>query len=440
MAMGYTSDVAQNGDPALRITRAERYNRPDQPRTGRTMAETTFRAAGYPWRLYCGAQVIEESLKEAVERAGARRAFVVCSPSVNHRTDTVRRIEATLGDRYAGVFDGIEKDSTYASVRAATDAAAEASADLLIAVGGGSVIVATRAVAIFMAEAGDPFQIMTQYPEGRPAYSPRLLAPKPPIINIPTTPNSAMNRAGTGLKNPDLDHRMEYFDPKTRPHSLFLDEQALLSAPPELIRSTATTVFAGLVGSMAQTEMNPLARGDRDHAFRLAHGAYPRLVDELDNPSSRIDLCIAAFLQNRAEDDGVRRFRGGTFSGNYAVSTALHVRYPHVGQGESTSVVHAPKIRLSEQVDPRSARQVAEALGVWHDNMDARQAALAVADTLEALYTRIGVPTRLRQLQIPREDFQNIANETVKNFNANAGARSPTDQIEDAMRLLEAAY
>jgi len=404
------------------------------------MGEQSFRAAGYPWRLYCGRQVIEQGLKEAADRAGAKRAFVVCSPSVNRRTDTVQRIEATLGTRYAGVYDGIEKDSTYASVCAAKDAAKEAAADMLIAVGGGSVIVATRAVAIFMAEPGDPFQIMTQYPEGKPAYSPRLLAPKPPIVNIPTTPNSAMNRAGTGLKNPDLDHRMEYFDPKTRPHSIFLDEQALLTAPPELIRSTATTVFAGLVGSMAQTEINPLAEGDRNHAFHLAHRAYPRLVDDLDNPTHRIDLCIAAFLQNRAEDDGSRRFRGGAFSGNYAVSTALHVRYPHVGQGESTSVVHAPKIRLTETVDARSARQVAEALGVWHGNMDARQAALAVADTLEALYTRIGVPTRLRQLDIPRDELQVIANETVKNFNANAGTRSPKDQIEDALRLLEAAY
>jgi alcohol dehydrogenase class IV len=404
------------------------------------MSEHTFRAAGYPWRLYCGPQVIEQSLREAVERAGARRAFVVCSPSVNRRTDTVRRIEAALGDRYAGVYDGIEKDSTYASVIAAKDAATKASADLLIAVGGGSVIVATRAVAIFMAEPGDPFRIMTQYPEGKPAYSPRLLAPKPPIVNIPTTPNSAMNRAGTGLKNPDLDHRMEYFDPKTRPHSVFLDDDALLTAPPELIRSTATTVFAGTIGSMAQTDINPLAEGDRDHAFRLAHRAYPRLVDELDDPTPRIDLCIAAFLQNRAEDDGTRRFRSGAFSGNYSVSTALHVRYPHVGQGESTSVVHASKIRLSEAVDPGSARQVATALGVWHDNMDGRQAALAVADTLEALYTRIGVPTRLRQLNIPRDDLRSIANETVKNFNANAGVRSAADQIEDAMRLLEAAY
>lgn len=404
------------------------------------MGDESFRAAGYPWRLHCGPLAIEQGLKDAVDRAGAKRALVICSRSVNQRTDTVRRIEATLGDRYAGVYDGIEKDSSYASVRAAKEAAIEVGADLLIAVGGGSVIVATRAVAIFLAEPGDPFEIMTQYPEGKPAYSPRLLASKPPIINIPTTPTSAMNRAGTGLKNPDLDHRMEYFDPKTRPQAIFLDHGALLSAPRDLIRSTGTTVFASVVSAMAQMDLNPLAEGDRNQAFRLAYRAYPRLIDELDNPALRMDLCIAAFLQNRAEDDGVRRFRGGTFSGNYAVSTALHVRYPHVGQGESTSVVHAPRIRLSQPVDTPSARQVAEALEVWRDGMNGTEAALAVADMLENLYARIGVPTRLRQLQIPRDDLRNIADETIKNFNANAGVRSAKDQIEDALRLLEAAY
>ena len=74
------------------------------------MSEQGFRAAGYPWRLHCGRGVIEQDLKAAVDRAGAKRAFVVCSPSVNRRTDTVRRIEAALGNHYAGVFDGIEKD------------------------------------------------------------------------------------------------------------------------------------------------------------------------------------------------------------------------------------------------------------------------------------------------------------------------------------------
>ncbi len=404
------------------------------------MSDEGFRAAGYSWRLHCGRDAIEQGLKDAVQRAGAKRAFVVCSPSINRRTDTVKRIAAALGELYAGVFDAIEKDSTYASVCAARDAAAAAGADLLIAVGGGSVIVATRAVAIFMAETDDPFRLMTQYPEGRPAFSPRLMAPKPPIINIPTTPTSAMNRAGTGLKNDDLDHRMEYFDPKTRPQAIFLDEGVLLSTPTGVLRSTATTVFAGLVSATAATNANPLAEGDERQAFRLAWGAYPRLAAEPESASLRLNFCLAAFLQNRAEDDGLRRFRGGTFASNYAVSTALHVRYPHVGQGESTSVIHAPKIRLAEEVEPRAARRVAEAIEVWRDGMDGRAAAHAVADRLEQLYVSNGMPRRLRDLDIPREDFPKIAGETVKNFNANAGTRSQEAQIADAIRLLDAAY
>jgi alcohol dehydrogenase class IV len=154
----------------------------------------------------------------------------------------------------------------------------------------------------------------------------------------------------------------------------------------------------------------------------------------------RLDLCLAAFLQNRAEDDGQRRFRGGTFSGNYAVSTALHVRYPRVGQGESTALVHAAKIRLSDAIELAPARRVAESLAVWRDGMDGRQAALAVADKLEQLYVRTGMPIRLRDIDIPRDDFRTLAAETVKNFNANAGTRSQEAQIADALKLLEAAY
>ncbi len=404
------------------------------------MTYAPFRAAGHPWRLYCGAGVLEQNLGEAMQRAGASRAFVICSPSVNRRTDTVARIAAALGERYAGVFDGIEKDSTYASVQAATDAARTAGADLLIAAGGGSVLVAVRVVAIYLGETGFPFELMTQYPEGKPAYSPRLNAPKLPIINVPTTPNSAVNRAGSGLKNPDIDHRMEYFDPKTRPHSIFLDEAVLLSSPPEVVRSTATTVFAGTLSALSQTGINPLVEGDHRQAFRLAHNAYLRLMDEPANAALRIDLALAAFLQNRAEDDGRKRFSGGPFSGNYAVSTALHVRYPHVGQGESTSVVHATALRLAETVEPDAARQVAEGLGIWRDGMSVDEAAAAVADRLEAIYAQSGMPTRVSQLGIPEDDLPNIAAETVKNFNANRGARSPEQQVADALRLLQAAW
>jgi len=397
----------------------------------------SFRASGHSWRLYCGSKVVEKHLMEVIARAGAKRAFVVCSPSINKRTDTVRRIEKALGPVLAGVFDQIEKDCPYPNVCAARDAARDANADLLVAVGGGSVLVATRAVAIFLGEDRNPFEIMTQYPADKPAYSPRLAAPKIPIVNIPTTPTSAMNRAGTGLKNADLDHRMEFFDPKTRPQAILLDYEVLMTTPSSSHRSTATTVFSSAVGAIAAAESNPLVEGDRLQAFRLAFRAYSALAQDRDDAASRADLCIAAFLQNRAEDDGARMGASSSFGGDYAVSTALHVEFPHVGQGESISTVHASKIRLSQDDDAAAAQVVAEALGLDPGSKPTR---LAIADELERLYRGVGMPIRLRELDIPRSALPLIAGQTVKNFNANAGVRSDSERIAAAQQLLEAAY
>ncbi|UPJ79335.1 hypothetical protein IVB16_32070 [Bradyrhizobium sp. 183] len=47
-----------------------------------------------------------------------------------------------------------------------------------------------------------------------------------------------------------------------------------------------------------------------------------------------------------------------------------------------------------------------------------------MADKLEEVYSHAGVPTRLRQIEIPRDDLRAIADETVKNFNFNPGLRS----------------
>jgi alcohol dehydrogenase class IV len=400
----------------------------------------TFRAVGYPWRLYAGVEALRH-LADEVRRHKAQRAFVICGQTVAHHTNLLQRITTQLGSLYAGVFDAMDKDSTWPAVQRATEAARAAAADLLIAVGGGSVIVGTRVVAILLAEKGDPYTLMTQYPAGKPAVSPRLMAPKPPIINVVTTPTTAMHRAGSGLKNDALDHRMEFYDPKTRPVALFWDAEALLTAPPALVRSTATTTFSGCLRSLGASATNPLVDGDRQQAFRLLHCGLPRLLAEPQNAALRLDLCAAAFLINRAADDGVdrRTERDATASNAYALATALHIRYHHVGQGEATSAVMPMVTRHTPPGDTDSTARIAMALGVWQDGMSAEAATLATAASLEAFYRAIAMPTRLRELDIPEGDLPLLAHDTLKNFNANPGLRSDT-YVDDMLRLLQAAW
>jgi alcohol dehydrogenase class IV len=400
----------------------------------------TFRAVSFPWRLHVGVRALDY-LADEVRRTSAQRAFAVCGQTVAHKTDLLQRVKDQLGSLYAGVFDAMDKDSSWPAVQQAIRAARAAGADLLIAIGGGSVIVGTRAVAILLAEQGDPFTLMTQYPPGQPAISPRLMAPKPPIINVVTTPTTAMNRAGTGLKNDLLDHRMEFYDPKTRPTAIFWDAEALLTAPATLIRSTATSTFSSSLRLLGHPAMNPLVEGDRLQAFRLLHRALPRIMLEPDNVDLRIDLCAAALLENRAADDGAdrRRERDQTSSRAYALATALHIRYDSVYQGEATSAVTPTVTRLTPPRDAGSAQRIADALGVWREGMTAEVATATTADALESLYRSIGMPTRVRELAIPERDLPLLARDTLKNFNANAGSRSES-YVDEMLQLLRAAW
>jgi len=225
---------------------------------------TQFSARSYDWRLHCSSEAIENYLKEEVIRTGAKHAFVICSPSIKSKTNSVDRIKSALGSFYAGYFDGIRVEAPYPDVVEATMAAREAGADLLISLGAGSVVVATRVIDIFLCEDRDPFEMMTQYPEGKPAVSPRLDVPKLPIINITTTPTSAMNRAGSGIANAQLDHnRMEYFDPKTRTVALIWDHEAIMATPLEMMRGFATNGYIAAALAAGRQGENPLAEGVR---------------------------------------------------------------------------------------------------------------------------------------------------------------------------------
>jgi len=277
---------------------------------------------------------------------------------------------------------------------------------------------------------------MTQYPEGKRAFSPRLNAPKLPIINVVTTPTSAMNRAGTGLKNDALDHRMEYFDPKTRPVSIFWDFGALLTAPAELLRSTGTTTFIGALRGVCEPAYSPLVEGDRRQAFRLARDALPAALSRPEDPLPRIDLCAAAFLANRAaDDDTVRRTaRDPLSAGSYALATAIHLRYHHVGQGEATAALLPAVVKGLDSGDESTLVRLARAL-----DLPAGAAAVDCAEALARFFDSIAMPFRLSQLEIPEDDLPRLAKDAMKNFNANPDERHGAQENE-SLALLRAAW
>jgi alcohol dehydrogenase class IV len=394
-----------------------------------------FRATGHPFRLYSGKDALER-LPDEVGRSRATRAFIVCGRTVSRKTPLIARMKALLAERCAGVFDEIEKETTRSSVARAVEAARTARADLVVGVGAGSVIQGARIVAILLAEKRPVEELITRYPEHGPAVSPRLLEPKLPIINVLTAPTTAQNRAGSRMKDDATARGMEFFDPKTRPAAIFWDTEALLTAPPALIRTGAGNIYCRAAMNLGAVAENPLVEGDRLQSYRLAAGALTRISDSSD-PGPRLDLCAATLLQNREADDGGSQFaRHWPMRVAYALSTSLISVFPRLGQGEAYAALMGTALRSLGHRDPEAMGLIAQGLAIAGTpaEMPAR-----IAERLESVFAGLGMATRLSALGIERDRLPQVLELSLTNFNADP-RREFVRERDRLAAILEAAW
>src|SRR6266852_6075073 len=81
-----------------------------------------------------------EALPREIEARGATRVFVVASGTLSRKTEIIDQVARALGKRYAGRFDECREHAPLESVIACLDASRRASPDLIVTIGGGSVI------------------------------------------------------------------------------------------------------------------------------------------------------------------------------------------------------------------------------------------------------------------------------------------------------------
>jgi alcohol dehydrogenase class IV len=395
-----------------------------------------FRVTGYPYRLYSGRRALDR-LPEEVARHKANRAFVVCGRTVSRKTPLIARLKQLLCERCAGVFDEIDKDTSRSSVARAAEAARAAQTDLVIGVGAGSVIQGARIVAILLAEKRPVEQLITRYPEHGPAISPRLMEPKLPIVNVLTAPTTAQNRAGSRMKDDATARGMEFFDPKTRPAAIFWDTDALLTAPPQLIRTGAGTIYCRAAMNLGAVAENPLVEGDRMQSYRLAAGALPRISDASD-PAPRFDLCAATLLQNREADDGGSQFaQHWVMRVAYAFSTSLISVFPHIGQGDAYAALIGTMLRQLGDRDPDAMARIAAGLGISGASLS--EVPGRIAEKMDAEFSALGMPTRLSGLGIARARLPHVLELSLRNFNADP-RRDFVRERERLAQILEAAW
>ena len=127
-----------------------------------------------------------EAVVAQMDRLGTRRAFLMVSGTLNRQTDEIEKIREALGARCAGVFDAMPAHTPREAVIAATNAAREVGADLIVTVGGGSITDGAKAVQLCLANDIRTVEDIDKI-RAHNGVPPPMIAPTVRQISAPTT-------------------------------------------------------------------------------------------------------------------------------------------------------------------------------------------------------------------------------------------------------------
>lgn len=386
----------------------------------------SFKHISPPLRLFHGPDSLA-MLGGELDRLSAKRAVIFCGSSMVRDGRALSLVCAALGERCVGTFEGVRAHSPLPAVEAGAQELRRLAADAVIALGGGSAMVTARAASILLAEQREASALCTSLDERGELHSPKLRAPKLPQLVIPTTPTTAIVKAGSAIFDPAAKERLALFDPKTRAQAIFVHPAALQSAPRELLVSASLDTFVLAIEGLTSRGGDPFSDALLMQAVRLLALHLSNQTDDRDE-AWRSELVLAAMLCGQGSDH--------TSAG---IATALgHAIAAHsdAENGITKAIVLPHALRFNGNAAQIGFAKVAASFGI----ADPESAALdAILGEVDAIFLRLGVPRRLRDVGVARDVLADIATRTKSDWWLRGNPR-PVRSASEVQQVLEDAW
>nr|WP_132457023.1 iron-containing alcohol dehydrogenase [Paraburkholderia sp. BL8N3] len=357
---------------------------------------------------------------------GKQRAFVICNASLM-ATDLVSRIVSRLGPQCVGIYDKCVAHSPRKDVLAASRAARMAGADIIVAIGGGSVIDTSKVVLACLWLNLETEQDMDNLRDGN--FSDRLHAVRDPIrmVAVPTTLSGAEFSTIAGITNAQRGTKEVLQHPDYVPSIVVIDPAATRFTPPELFSSSGIRAVDHCVEAICSTAPTPYADAVTGKALEMLSRHLVAATTDSANFDSRLECQMAAWLATSGLASGV------PIGLSHVIGRVLGGAH-HVPHGVTSCVMLAPVLRWNESADDGRQAIVAKLLGA-----DPGQSA---ADAVASLIARLELPARLRDVGVERRDFAGIAEKALHMTSlpgCNGNPRT-ANSLRDIEQILELAY
>ncbi len=371
-----------------------------------------------------------EAVVEEANRLGAVRLFLTTSPSIA-RSKTFQNLVEALGDRHVGTFGEIRPNSLREDVLAGAVAARSCNADLIVAVGGGSVIDATKVMQLclwnnLLSVADlDGFRA----PEGQVA-KPEATSEAdclPRIVAVPTLLSGAEFTHFAGVTDAATGRKEAYEHSLMIPRVVILDPDLLAASPAGQITTTGARALDHCIETFCSSSSMPYYDALALEGLRLLWRSLPLIHGGAGDREVYMDALYGAWLAIAPPAAGV------PVGASHALARVIG-SLCGVSHGHGSAVMQPAVLRWNARDAKAKARQqeLMARAEIGGDNL---------ADSVEAFLRGIGQPTRLPEVSVDAGRFDTIADygiDMLRHPSVIGNARQITGR-DDVLEILEEA-
>lgn len=265
--------------------------------------------------------------------------------------------------------------------------ATEAGADVVVGLGGGSVIDAAKGIAALVRMGGSLWDYAGSNKDFRPVTDAL------PLIAVPTTagtgseltPFAVFNHHGLGSL-PGIPLKASISGPAVLPKIALIDPDLTVGSPAPLTAACGADALGHAIEACMSRRANPIASALAGRAVALIVEHLPRAFEDPADPEPRESLSLAASLAGAA-------FGASSVVMTHSMAHALGAML-HVAHGAAIAAATPLVLRYNQEQCVDAYAQLADCCGIAADSPEEKAAQFV--DLIAGLLETVGLPGRIK--------------------------------------------
>ena len=325
------------------------------------------------------------------------------------------------------IFEDVEADPSLKTLLKSIEIGKKMNATGVIGFGGGSSMDVAKLTSLIL---GSDENIEEVWGVSN-AKGPRL-----PLVLVPTTAGTGSEVTPISIITVGEEEKKGVSSPIILPDVAILDPDLTLGLPAHTTAATGIDAMVHAIEGYASANKNnnPISKMLSIEALKLLGGSIEKAVFDGSNIEARGNMLIGAMLA------------GKSFA-NSPVAAVHALAYPiggtfHVSHGLSNSLV-LPYVLRFNSADNKATKDYAELAPFVFPDINTNQGSQAVCsefiDRMESLSKKLGLPQKLREVNIPKEACEKMAKDAMKQ--TRLLVNNPREVTEkDALNIYESAW